>query len=116
MLWKVLVNAGSCLLLRRPAKSKSWDSCHQSVDINACIAVCTLCWRSHVLLLSLAAAAAAGALTYQDLGINPMKVTEGLPIEAVRYQRVGGYSYGDTKTLAKSLPANVKRYWGMGNQ
>jgi hypothetical protein len=27
----------------------------------------------------------------------------------------GGYSYGDTKTIAKSLPANVKRYWGMGN-
>jgi NADH dehydrogenase (ubiquinone) 1 alpha subcomplex subunit 9 len=58
----------------------------------------------------------AGALTYNDLGIVPMKVTEGMPIEAVRYQRVGGYSYGDTKTLAKSLPANVKRYWGMGNQ
>jgi hypothetical protein len=42
-----------------------------------------------------------------------MKVTEGLPIEAVRYQRTGGYSYGDTKALAKSLPATVKRYWGM---
>jgi hypothetical protein len=25
------------------------------------------------------------------------KVTEGLPIEAVRYQRTGGYAYGDTK-------------------
>ena len=57
----------------------------------------------------------AGALGYADLGIKPMKVTDGMPIEAVRYQRVGGYSYGDTKTLAKSLPANVKRYWGMGN-
>lgn len=56
-----------------------------------------------------------GAMTYADLGIIPMKVTEGLPIEAVRYQRTGGYSYGDTKSLAKSLPANVKRYWGMGN-
>lgn len=55
-------------------------------------------------------------MTYKDLGIVPMKVTEGLAIEAVRYQRTGGYSYGDTKTLAKSLPANVKRYWGMGNQ
>lgn len=56
-----------------------------------------------------------GVSSYADLGISPIKVTEGMPIEAVRYQRTGGYSYGDTKTLAKSLPANVKRYWGMGN-
>lgn len=28
-------------------------------------------------------------MSYADLGIQPMKVTEGLPIEAVRYQRVG---------------------------
>jgi hypothetical protein len=42
-----------------------------------------------------------------------MKITEGMAIEPIRYQRVGGYSYGDTKALAKSLPASVKRYFGM---
>lgn len=55
----------------------------------------------------------AGALGYADLGILPMKVTEGLPLEAIRFQRTGGYSLGDTKAIAKSLPASVKRYFGM---
>jgi NADH dehydrogenase (ubiquinone) 1 alpha subcomplex subunit 9 len=55
----------------------------------------------------------AGALGYAELGILPMKVTEGLAIEAIRYQRTGGYSFGDSKALAKSLPASVKRYFGM---
>uniref|UniRef100_A0A383VU92 NAD-dependent epimerase/dehydratase domain-containing protein n=1 Tax=Tetradesmus obliquus TaxID=3088 RepID=A0A383VU92_TETOB len=54
-----------------------------------------------------------GSLGYADLGILPMKVTEGFPIEAIRYQRTGGYSFGDSKALAKSLPASVKRYFGM---
>lgn len=57
--------------------------------------------------------APAGSLGYTDLGIVPLKVTEGLAIEAIRYQRTGGYSLGDTKALAKSLPASVKRYFGM---
>lgn len=29
------------------------------------------------------------------------------------YAIAGGYSLGDTKALAKSLPASVKRYFGM---
>eukprot|EP00879_Flechtneria_rotunda_P002683 GHRR01002889.1.p2 GENE.GHRR01002889.1~~GHRR01002889.1.p2 ORF type:complete len:173 (+),score=58.59 GHRR01002889.1:1284-1802(+) len=57
--------------------------------------------------------APAGVLGYKELGIVPVKVTEGMAIEAIRYERVGGYTLGDTKTLAKSLPTNVKRYLGM---
>lgn len=33
--------------------------------------------------------APAGSLGYADLGIVPLKVTEGLAIEAIRYQRTG---------------------------
>jgi hypothetical protein len=33
-----------------------------------------------------------GAAGYADLGIQPMKVTEGLPIEAIRYQRTGTHT------------------------
>lgn len=35
--------------------------------------------------------APAGSLGYTDLGIVPLKVTEGLAIEAIRYQRTGEY-------------------------
>lgn len=37
------------------------------------------------------------------------------PLRLLLLLFTGGYSYGDTKTIAKSLPPNVKRYWGMGN-
>lgn len=60
-----------------------------------------------------AAAAAAAVRTYADLGVAPQRVTEGLAVEALRFGRTGGYSLGDTKELARSLPASVKRYFGM---
>eukprot|EP00232_Nephroselmis_pyriformis_P007310 CAMPEP_0182894938 /NCGR_PEP_ID=MMETSP0034_2-20130328/25373_1 /TAXON_ID=156128 /ORGANISM="Nephroselmis pyriformis, Strain CCMP717" /LENGTH=389 /DNA_ID=CAMNT_0025028743 /DNA_START=57 /DNA_END=1226 /DNA_ORIENTATION=- len=37
------------------------------------------------------------ALGFEDLGIIPRKVTEGLPIEHVRSYRVGGYDHGTTQ-------------------
>jgi NADH dehydrogenase (ubiquinone) 1 alpha subcomplex subunit 9 len=60
-----------------------------------------------------AAAAAAAERTYADLGVAPQRVTEGLAVEALRFGRTGGYSLGDTKELARGLPASVKRYFGM---
>jgi NADH dehydrogenase (ubiquinone) 1 alpha subcomplex subunit 9 len=41
-------------------------------------------------------AAAAGALGFDDLGLRPHKVTEGLPIEYLRHYRSGGYDLGST--------------------
>ena len=60
-----------------------------------------------------AAAAAAATRTYADLGVAPQRVTEGLAVEALRFGRQGGYSLGDTKELARGLPASVKRHFGM---
>jgi len=51
--------------------------------------------------------------TYGDLGVAPQRVTEGLAVEALRFGRTGGYALGDTKELARGLPASVKRYFGM---
>jgi hypothetical protein len=42
-----------------------------------------------------------------------MKVTEGMPMEPIRYMRHGGYGLGDTKALAKALPEKIKKYYGM---
>lgn len=39
---------------------------------------------------------APGTLTYASLGITPKKVTMGIPIEHIRYYRVGGYDVGTT--------------------
>ena len=36
----------------------------------------------------------SGLLTFKDLGVEPKKVTEGFPIEHLRYYRVGGYDFG----------------------
>lgn len=36
----------------------------------------------------------SGVLTFKDLGVEPKKVTEGFPIEHLRYYRVGGYDFG----------------------
>ena len=36
-----------------------------------------------------------GVLTFKDLGVEPKKVTEGFPIEHLRYYRVGGYDFGE---------------------
>lgn len=58
-------------------------------------------------------AAAESARTYADLGVAPQRITEGLAVEALRFGRQGGYSLGDTKELARGLPASVKRYFGM---
>lgn len=60
-----------------------------------------------------AAAAAKQGRSYADLGVAPQRVTEGLAVEALRFGRTGGYSLGDTKELARGLPATVKRYFGM---
>ena len=35
-------------------------------------------------------------LTFADLGIEPHKVTEGIPIEYLRFYRTGGYDFGTT--------------------
>ena len=35
-------------------------------------------------------------LTFADLGIIPHRVTEGLPIEYLRFYRSGGYDFGTT--------------------
>ena len=35
-------------------------------------------------------------LTFADLGVVPHRVTEGLPIEYLRYYRSGGYDFGTT--------------------
>ena len=59
------------------------------------------------------AAVAAEERSYADLGVAPQRVTEGLAVEALRFGRTGGYSLGDTKELARGLPASVKRYFGM---
>ncbi len=40
--------------------------------------------------------APAGSLGYSDLDIVPLKVTEGLPIEAIRYQRTGDPSWSSS--------------------
>lgn len=37
----------------------------------------------------------SGVLTFKDLGVEPKKVTEGFPIEHLRYYRVGGYDFGE---------------------
>jgi len=55
----------------------------------------------------------AGGLTYADLDMVPIKVTEGLPMEPVRFARHGGYGLGSTKALAKALPDKVKQFYGM---
>lgn len=38
----------------------------------------------------------SGVMTFADLNIQPDKVTEGLPVEYVRFYRVGGYDFGTT--------------------
>ena len=35
-----------------------------------------------------------GVLTFADLGIAPMRIDRGVPIEHVRHYRVGGYEFG----------------------
>ena len=47
-----------------------------------------------------------GVLTFQDLGVEPKKVTEGFPIEHLRHYRVGGYDFGEqhSSTSACFLP------------
>ncbi len=63
--------------------------------------------QPHILL-----AAVAGVKTFTDLDITPHKVTDGLAVELIRYQRTGGYEGGDTSQLAKALPTKVKKYFG----
>lgn len=43
-----------------------------------------------------------GTLTYADLGITPNKITMGIPIEHIRYYRVGGYDVGTTSEGAST--------------
>ena len=47
-------------------------------------------------------AAADGLLTFADLDVKPHKVTEGIPIEYLRFYRSGGYDFG---TLAENATA-----------
>jgi NADH dehydrogenase (ubiquinone) 1 alpha subcomplex subunit 9 len=54
-----------------------------------------------------------GVKGYADLGIVPLKVTEGIAIEAFRYGRYGGYSLGNAATLARHLPDHVRRMFGL---
>lgn len=35
-----------------------------------------------------------GVLTFSDLGIAPVRIDYGVPIEHVRHYRVGGYEFG----------------------
>ena len=44
----------------------------------------------------------ANALTYADLGIVPKKITMGIPIEHIRYYRVGGYDVGTTSEASST--------------
>lgn len=54
-----------------------------------------------------------GSLGFTDLGIQPTKVTEGLPIEPVRHFRAGGYSWGDMATVAKDVPEAIRKYYNL---
>lgn len=40
--------------------------------------------------------AGGNVLTFADLGLKPHKVTEGIPIEYLRFYRSGGYDFGTT--------------------
>eukprot|EP00955_Chlamydomonas_euryale_P075955 362507-Chlamydomonas_euryale.AAC.5 len=55
----------------------------------------------------------AGALGFDALGINPMAVTEGLPIEPVRHFRAGGYGWGDMSQVADKVPEEIKKYYNL---
>jgi NADH dehydrogenase (ubiquinone) 1 alpha subcomplex subunit 9 len=57
-----------------------------------------------------------GVLTYADLDIVPGKITEGMPMEPIRYSRIGGYLHGDTRKLAQKLPSSVKRFYGVSKR
>ncbi|CAK0735404.1 hypothetical protein CVIRNUC_000575 [Coccomyxa viridis] len=54
----------------------------------------------------------SGVLTFKDLGVEPKKVTEGFPIEHLRYYRVGGYDFGTTSTTSSTGGAG---YGGAGS-
>lgn len=43
-----------------------------------------------------------GLLTFNDLDVKPHRVTEGIPIEYLRFYRSGGYDFGSTAEHARS--------------
>lgn len=44
-----------------------------------------------------------GTLNFSDLGVEPRKVTKGVPVEHVRFWRSGGYDFGATAGTEGSL-------------
>lgn len=55
-------------------------------------------------------ASAAGPLSHLQI---PKCLAASFTALVIFLEFAGGYSLGDTKALAKSLPASVKRYFGM---
>jgi len=50
-----------------------------------------------------------GVLTFQDLDVKPHCVTEGVPIEYLRYYRSGGYDFGSTAPDATAAVRESRR-------